>query len=350
MQHETVRITNRAGQPHVRGGSSHNHDASKENSVQQLAWPWRTAVRTLVLLAAGIAAGGVGAQGSRPQPSSTDRADAPLPKGPPNPKHDEIVMIGPDKWQAHNGSKTHSLTIKGPTYRFEVKKGDRAPFDSEAKERSELASLVRIPAGKLFRAKFEFMVEPGPVTDRQWLIPFQIHQDDPSSAPQGSELKNSIGVSPLFGLYIIAKDGREVLQVRGETSPTSPLKQFPDERIFAEVPFERGTRHSVVMEVIDNNGVDTEPFEPGTEWRGHSGRNGNFGKGTGLLRVTYNGKTIVDRPNIPMGYGHAAPSKGGRGSYAKFGIYAGASPDPGNTAPIVVHFYRIDTTIGAERS
>lgn len=318
--------------------------------MRQLPWQSRTTVRALVVLAAGAAASVAAAQSGRDQPPPGKQIEAPLPKGPPNPKHDEIVMIGSDKWQAHNGSKPHSLAIKGPNYRFEVKKGDRAPFDSDAKERSELASLVRIPAGKLFRAKFEFMIEPGPMTDRQWLIPFQIHQDDPSSAPQGSELKNSIGVSPLFGLYIIAKDGREVLQVRGETSPTSPLKRFPDERVFTEVPFERGTRHSVLVEVIDNNGVDTEPFEPGTEWRGHSGRDDNFGKGTGLLRVTYNGKVIVDRPNIPMGYGHAAPSKGGRGSYAKFGIYAGASPDPTNTAPIVAHFYGVHATIGAERS
>ncbi len=259
-------------------------------------------------------------------------------------RHNDIVQIGADRWQAHNGSKPYSVSAANGEFRFEVRSGDRAPFDGEPKERSELMSITRFPSGKLFTARFEFLVEPGPVTSRQWIIPFQIHQDDPSGAPAGSNLKASIGASPLFSLYIVAKDGKEVLQVRGDTSPASPLKQFARGRVFAEVPFERGVRHAVALELVDNNGADEEPFEPGTEWQGHYGANGNFGRGTGRLKVTFNGRVLVDKRDIPMGYAYASPASGGKGSYAKFGIYAQASKDPADTG-IVMRYWNPSFTI-----
>lgn len=286
--------------------------------------------------------------------------------GKPNPKApaDQQIRLTPRPWNLRYVEDQH--------YRFETRayyneflkrwEEDRAPFDNEGKVRSELCFIDKFQAHKLVTAEFDFMLEEGPLTERAWLIPFQLHQDDPSAARargQGSSnLANSIGSSPFFSVNIVkSKDGkREILRVHGDTSMVSPLRGFPKWRILSnnkdntlrEIPFTRGVRHSLKLEIVDTNGIDTAPFpavESVTPTDGHWGRQGNWGKGTGLCRLWYDGDLIVDHVGVPMGYGYASPESGGIGSYVKLGIYAGARTgltDPSITHPdptLVAHYY-----------
>ena len=242
-------------------------------------------------------------------------------------KSDQKLIINNDVWVSQSASKPFSLIVTRNAYRFEVHRGDHASFDPpEGKERSELASFnSRILPGKKFTAEFDLMVEPGPPSDRNWFAAFQVHPDD---------IPGHVA-SPLFAIEIEAApdNTHEDLLVVGETSPEKPPNAWAYRRVFARTPFTRGAFHHITVELIDNNGADRAPFDPPfTPAQGHFGFQGNFGQGDGLCRVTYDRALIADYKNIPMGYGFAA---GGRGSYPKFGIYAGSAKQPADKGLVV---------------
>ena len=241
---------------------------------------------------------------------------------------DERVAIDGVFWESQSASKPYSLAISRDDYRFEVRGKDHAGFDPpRGKERSELSgAALRIAPGKRFTAEFDLLVEAGPVTDRAWFLVFQVQPDD---VPDQF-------ASPLFALDIQANADRsgEDLVVIGATSPRKPPHAWATLRNFARAPFTRAQVHHVKIAVIDNNGVDTEPFlPPFSEARGHFGYRGDFGVGTGLCHVEFDGKTIADFKGVPMGYGFEV---GSRGAYPKFGIFAHEATQLSDTG-LVVH-------------
>lgn len=241
-----------------------------------------------------------------------------------------ITRIGPN-WQAQSASQPWSCQVDGETYRFEVRTGDQWSGDNNAKERSELCGLETVPFNQTLIADFDFMLEPGPISQRPWLIIFQVHTDDAIAAMMSPPLAINIMGDPVAG--------KEYLCVNGESSQVNPITQWAYTRTFAKVPFTRGVTSHIHVEYNDAHGVDTMPFINGEQdWQGHCGYVGStvtnrFGTSpNGMIRVAVNGIYIANFPHIATGY--AVPTKG---PYPKIGLYT-SSQHPATDTGLVAHY------------
>lgn len=223
-------------------------------------------------------------------------------------RHGEVLTLDGQKWGAQSVSADHSLRVSGDAYRFELRTEDKAVFGGANSQRSELCLPRYLPFGKTMEARFAFSVEPGPVSKRQWLIPFQIHGDD------------GIGASPNLALDI-QPDGRggEVIRINACSSPGGAFVY----RYLAKVPFVRGQTYSVLIRYRDGRGVGDV-------------RDVNVRpKGPGLIYVEIDGVAVVDLPEIATGFAQARATPEGY-AYPKFGIYAERRGAPGEAVVVNV--------------
>ena len=221
--------------------------------------------------------------------------------------NDQRIHLAGQFWTAQNAGRTaavdgyDSWSIPGDgTQVAQVRPGDRAPFDPDGKVRSELACSLRLPyagqPGSTFEGGWHVMLDAGPVTDREWLILGQIHQDD---------VPGNVG-SPPFAFNIANIGGIEYLQLNMATSPHVPNLTYAPLVTIGRVPFTRGVWHTISFLYIDSHGGSSPK---------------------GAVQVLLDGVVFaVDWSRIP-GYAY-----GILGSYLKLGIYAQDNGVDGLTA------------------
>lgn len=243
--------------------------------------------------------------GSDP-PASTKRDSPATPPPPSSAESSRVsdgskVMLGTTPWVAQTGTPTSVAKAADGSYvDFAANAGDRASFDPARKIRSELVSVTPIPEGKVTNISFKVTVSRDSVISGDFASIFQIHQADTRRA-DGTPFLGS----PVLGLDLAPHPG--FVTVRAESS-SDPEGGFVPQRELGKVPFELGVEHDVAISLLDS----------------HGGPNG-------ALKVTIDGKVIVDQPKINIGWAYVdnAILYGGkpqsRDSYAKVGIYAGMS-------------------------
>lgn len=248
---------------------------------------------------------------------------------------EQAVTVKGKSYQAHTEGRRVSagdaynsilMTNDGDKFRWEIRQQDRAEWDPDTKVRAELQAIQRAARGQTILAEFDVMVEApanaaAVPNNRDWFIVYQIHQVDRQHGTSGSNLFNSIGLSPLFALEVINIAGKEYFAIKADYGVQSTQTSFSPQRMLATHPFERGRRYKVRVEVIDSNGrlasdtgVSPTPAAPLVN---------------GKIHVTIDDVVICNFTGR-VGYWCCAPENAGAspqeiGSYCKFGLYAGAS-------------------------
>lgn len=188
-------------------------------------------------------------------------------------------------------------------FRFSPTAEERVRFDGPNKVRAELCGARRYRKGESIRFSATVHVDVNSrLGNADWCIIAQIHQADTKRADGSFVL-----ASPLFALALaVGPDGAPLLRVTGETGSGVPAPGvFSPTRLLGEAPFPFGVAQRIAFEVVDGHG------------------------GAGRISVLLDGKPVVDRSDINVGYAYVdhlaevtePPQE--QGSYLKFGFYAG---------------------------
>lgn len=214
------------------------------------------------------------------------------------------VALGGAAWLVQSSNRpTLSLMAPRQELVFAAAAGERAGFDGLNKVRVELCGADRYEKGEPIRFAATLRIDANSrLGNADWCIIAQIHQADTRRA-DGSFVQGS----PLFALALaLGPDGKPRLRVTGETGTGTPAPGvFSKTRSLGETPFSFGVDHRIAFTVVDGHG------------------------GPGSIRVSLDGAAIVDQTGIATGYAYvdelaaATNPPQGRGSYLKFGVYAG---------------------------
>lgn len=225
----------------------------------------------------------------------------------------EYGWIDGFRWNSQFKPIAYAVTVmNGQDIRIQLNRGDVAWSDGQAgityANRGEFSCWSTVPFGKAVTFEDDVMIEPGPVSDRGFMILFQPHQDD---AVQGS---------PPFAVDIMPNVGKtaELVQIDAMYNTVSPHdKNNNIVRNWPTVAFTRGVVHHLKAAFVD----------------GHGAAN------AGSIHVEWDGAVILDQPGITTGYAGATYP-----DYPKFGMYSG-NPVQNADQQLVVHHYSPDLTI-----
>ncbi|MGK2908874.1 MAG: heparin lyase I family protein [Sphingobium sp.] len=182
--------------------------------------------------------------------------------------------------RAQNAGNPWSRTSVKGADRFEVRSGDHLPGDGSSKERSEMFSSRKLPAGRPFDISFDMMIEPGHSNTAAWLLLAQL---------QSASDKGETPHSPPFALEMAGERMRVVS--RADPRRISTDNSFVTTRHYDDThDIKRGTWYRIRIVVT---------FDP-------------FGEGR--LAVWRNGLRLVDYRGA-IGFNDAA------GVYYKQGVY-----------------------------
>jgi hypothetical protein len=180
-----------------------------------------------------------------------------------------------------------------------------------------------------------------------WAIVAQVHQanvHDADGAP--------VEAAPPFSLALQRDAGGEKLVVESPTA-TGAMRKPDIDPATGRRRFAAG--HPMwTAEFAPGRALGSAPFAQGVwhevEFRFRDGQGG-----PGLARVVLDGETIVDRPDIPTGYGYVADLGrlsylGGpqlTGSYVKIGFYGGMSRgEPSPDSHVSLAYKDVSVTVG----
>lgn len=172
--------------------------------------------------------------------------------------------------------------------RFEVRAGDRAPWDlahHHVAERAEISDFAnKEPVGSDIWFAFDLTVEPGPAVSSGWLVLGQLHATEDPGTP---------GASPPWAEEL---DRGDVFRIVIRSSDEAPLRRNPPATVlFSDPAFQRGHTYHLVYQL-------------------------RYSPTAGRLRTWRDGRQIVDYAG-PLGYPTA------QGPYFKFGIYRKPAPE-----------------------
>ena len=207
-----------------------------------------------------------------------------------------LAAASSNYWIVENSGAPWSLEGNLETatdVRFEVRSGDRAPWDIEhhhAAERSEMSVRRKQPMDQDIWLAFGLMVEPGAKATGRWSTLGQLH---PTTDP------GDISPSPAWEQELAAGD---VFQILVRSKAQKPLTSSPVPKVvFADAAFKRGQVYHFVYRI-------------------------RYSLADGLLQARRDGRQIVNYSG-PIGYDeHVGP-------YFKFGIYREPAPET-----LAVHF------------
>ena len=199
------------------------------------------------------------------------------------------VRAGGKDWDVDAPSSPHALQAGPAWQRFEVRPGDTAPVDrgKPARNRAELSSPVRHAPGQPVWFAYSFRIRGGAPTTAVFSILGQFQ-----SSP---DLGDAPGLSPVFAVNLV----REGVLRFVSRSSAEPRQQFnPPATVLGEV-----------------RGVGRE------QWRHLVGRIVFSHEGRGSVEIWLDGRKVIDRSPISIGYNDR------RGPYWKYGIYRSAAPE-----------------------
>lgn len=219
----------------------------------------------------------------------------------------DVYWISGRRWNSQMKTIDYACGVTDDEFRFEIQRGDYAWCDPNGdRQRSEFACWDRLPFGKALTLEWDMLVEPGPPTDRGYVVVGQLHQDD------------NLPTHPVFALNLQSTADKlgEVVQIdlNYGTAPGVYLTRPPTNL----VPFTRGVRHHVKLAGVDARGQPT-----------------------GSLYFEFDGVPVLSLSNITTGYVDAVQP-----SYAKLGVYSGNPTQPADKT-MVVHLYRPDIGMAA---
>lgn len=202
--------------------------------------------------------------------------------------------------------------------RFEVRTGDRAPWDEghgAFVDRSEVfagQASSRVPYGRPFWWRFDMFVEGGPAISGDWCVLAQLHQS--AVHPERK------GVNPPFSIcwHTEGRKGLSILTRSAATSST--IRDYISPRVvYLDADFPRGTWVNLSIQATFN-------------WTGNA-----------QLQVWRNDKRIVDLSDDRFKLGYEWDAGKQHGVYCQFGIYRASAADgnPWKTPdanPMVVRF------------
>ncbi|HET7717489.1 MAG TPA: Ig-like domain-containing protein [Bauldia sp.] len=102
------------------------------------------------------------------------------------------VILGGLEYTVQNGNTAWSIANPdSDTLDFEVRSGDQWQYDSNTRERSELAGDERYAPTDIVTLNYDFVVEPGEPNSADWVVLGQFHADDlKTSPPYAMELRD----------------------------------------------------------------------------------------------------------------------------------------------------------------
>jgi len=199
----------------------------------------------------------------------------------------ELIRAENPRFQVQNAGQPWNYVVKGSSARFEVRPGDSLPGDGKIKERSEIATSLRMKRDRPYEINFNLMIEPGPPNTASWMTLSQIQSTPDPGEP---------GHSPPFAIEmvgermrIITRDDPNRLASRETTTYHA---HYTDER-----PIKRGHWYRMRIRV---------KFGP---------------SGDGFLQVFRDGRRLVDYQG-PLGFEDIV------GPYWKEGVYRASTREP----------------------
>ena len=104
----------------------------------------------------------------------------------------QSVVVAALEYTVQNGNAGWSIANPDlDTLRFEVRSGDKWQYDSNTRERSEIAGDELYAPTDIITLNYDFMVEPGQSNTADWVVLGQFHADDlTTSPPYAMELKD----------------------------------------------------------------------------------------------------------------------------------------------------------------
>lgn len=191
------------------------------------------------------------------------------------------------RFQVQNAGQPWNYAVNGASARFEVRPGDSLPGDGKVKERSEIATSLRMKPGRPYEIAFSLMVEPGPLNTARWMTLTQIQSTPDPGEP---------GHSPPFAIEMVGERMRIITRDDpnrvASRETTTYRAHYTDGR-----PIERGRWYRMLIRV---------KFGPG---------------GDGFLQVFRDGQQLVDYRG-PLGFDDIV------GPYWKEGVYREAAREP----------------------
>ncbi|TCS12471.1 polysaccharide lyase-like protein [Caulobacter sp. BK020] len=199
----------------------------------------------------------------------------------------ELIQGENPRFQVQNAGQPWNYAVKGASARFEVRPGDSLPGDGKIKERSEIATSLRMKPGRPYEVAFNLMIEPGPPNTAGWMTLSQIQSTPDPGEP---------GHSPPFAIEMVGERMRIITRDDpnrvASRETTTYRAHYTDSR-----PIERGRWYRMLIRV---------KFGPG---------------GDGYLQVFRDGQQLVDYRG-PLGFDDIV------GPYWKEGVYREAAKEP----------------------
>lgn len=199
----------------------------------------------------------------------------------------ELIQGENPRFQVQNAGQPWNYAVKGASARFEVRPGDSLPGDGKVKERSEIATSLRMKPGRPYEVAFSLMIEPGPPNTARWMTLTQIQSTPDPGEP---------GHSPPFAIEMVGERMRIITRDDpnrvASRETTTYRAHYTDGR-----PIERGRWYRMLVRV---------KFGPG---------------GDGFLQVFRDSQQLVDYRG-PLGFDDIV------GPYWKEGVYRDAAKEP----------------------
>jgi hypothetical protein len=216
----------------------------------------------------------------------------------------QLAMGGSNYW-VQDALKTWSFTNPGgdnTTLRFEVRPGDIWSSDSSGVERSEISGSTTYSPGTPIHIAYNWMVEPGPTNDANWLVAGQLH----------TVVSN--GISPPFAIYMSG----DKMMIRVDEAGANANAYSYYKTIYTDTTnIVRG--HTYAMQI-----------------------DANFDPVNGYLHVVRDGVTLADYHG-PLGYANMGSF------YWKEGIYRASTTTSGaaSDTTIAMDYSHLSITTGS---
>jgi hypothetical protein len=199
----------------------------------------------------------------------------------------ELIRGENPRFQVQNAGQPWNYAVKGASARFEVRPGDSLPGDGKIKERSEIATSLRMKSGRPYEVAFSLMIEPGPPNTAGWMTLTQIQSTPDPGEP---------GHSPPFAIEMVGERMRVITRDDpnrvASRETTTYHAHYTDSR-----PIKRGHWYRMLIRV---------KFGP---------------TGDGFLQVFRDGRQLVDYRG-PLGFDDII------GPYWKEGVYRESAKEP----------------------
>ena len=199
----------------------------------------------------------------------------------------ELIRAENPRFQVQNAGQPWNYAVRGASARFEVRSGDSLPGDGKVKERSEIATSLRMKPGRAYEVAFNLMIEPGPPNSAGWMTLSQIQSTPDPGEP---------GHSPPFAIEMVGERMRIITR---------------------DDPNRVASRETTTYRA---HYTDSQPIKRGHWYRMRV--RVKFGPaGDGFLQVFRDGRRLVDYQG-PLGFEDIV------GPYWKQGVYREAAKEP----------------------